>query len=193
MKLKRDQMTFEFLSECFSLNGETGSLTWLERPRGHFSSRRSMSFFNSHTAGKEAGNIKEFRGYKKFELQLCGLKIPLHRVIYALSHGIGLGEVPEIVDHADGNSLNNAPSNLRAASFQQSTFNRGLSRTNTSGHKGVIFTGSAWAASIKINYRSKRLGSFATKEEAAAAYMVAAKNAHGEFYREVQKPADAAA
>ncbi len=73
--------------------------------------------------------------------------------------------------------------NLRVCTNSQNSMNQLKSRDNTSGYKGVYLckrTGK-WRASITVQYKVKRLGRFATPEDASAAYRAAALNLHGEF------------
>jgi hypothetical protein len=62
--------------------------------------------------------------------------------------------------------------------------NRGLSKANTTGYKGVVFRKSTgrFLAQAKINGKSKYIGSFSTALEAHIAYENAVKEIHGEFY-----------
>jgi hypothetical protein len=104
----------------------------------------------------------------------------MHRVII----GAKLGE---LVDHVDGNGINNTRQNLRKATNSQNLINR-KNLSNTSGYKGVSYDrghyrNKPWRAQIKINYKSKTLGYFSTPEEAADAYKVASINYFGEFAR----------
>lgn len=92
----------------------------------------------------------------------------------------------EFVDHIDGNRLNNKRSNLRLASRSQNGGNRKRNADNTSGYKGVVRENSKarpWAAKINIDGKQRRLGKFATPEEAFEAYCEAARRVYGEFAR----------
>jgi hypothetical protein len=105
----------------------------------------------------------------------------LYRLIYDLA-----GHPPTpIIDHKDGDSLNNSERNLRAANYKQNGCNRGLSRTNTSGVKGVYWNkrDECWLAYIGVNGKKIYLGSFDTPIEGAVAYNNAAVKYHGEFAR----------
>ena len=100
------------------------------------------------------------------------------------------GEWPDpFVDHRDLNKHNNAWVNLREATKSQNQANIGLIKSNVSGFKGVSryrageAYGKSWQASISKDGKSRHLGHFATKEEAHAAYVVAAQNLFGEFAR----------
>jgi hypothetical protein len=87
------------------------------------------------------------------------------------------------VDHTNGNGLDNRRSNLRPATQSQNSRNRGKTRANKSGFKGVCWypTTRKWVAAIRHNYKLVSLGYFFTPEEAARAYDAAALELHGEF------------
>jgi hypothetical protein len=89
----------------------------------------------------------------------------------------------ELCDHIDGNPLNNRRSNLRISTKSENARNRGKTKRNTSGHKGVYWNHqrSNWRAAIVVNYHKISLGSFSDVEEAAQAYRAAAIKYHGEF------------
>lgn len=105
--------------------------------------------------------------------------IPLHRFLF-FPDGSRL-----TVDHKmTGKTLDCRRNNLRVADYSQQNANRGLSRANTSGFKGVSFAPrmkNKWKASIGHNNEKHNLGYFETKEKAHAAYCEAAVRMHGEF------------
>ncbi len=89
-----------------------------------------------------------------------------------------------IVDHIDGNRLNNVRSNLRLANKHQNGCNSDKKKSNTSGYKGVSKNAAGrWIAQITCHRTFHWLGSYATKKEAAAAYDAAATILHGQFAR----------
>jgi HNH endonuclease len=89
------------------------------------------------------------------------------------------------VDHRDGDGLNNRRSNIRLATVQQNSFNKGPMKSNTSGYKGVFWNKrkSMWQAQIRVNGRLIVLGLFADKQIAAKAYKEAATRIAGQFAR----------
>jgi hypothetical protein len=103
-------------------------------------------------------------------------------------HRLILPTVP-LIDHADGNGLNNTRANLRQADRSRNGFNIRPERrdTKSSRFKGVDFNRSArpvsrpWRAMIQAFGKRHYLGHFATPEEAAQAYDAGARQYHGEF------------
>ena len=110
--------------------------------------------------------------------------IYLHRLIAGRTSGDN-----QLVDHKDGNSLNNAKANLRTATVSQNAKNKRKQKGGTSKYKGVRFLkrpegcwlARPWLASIFVKGRSITLGYFATEEEAAQQYNEAAREHYGEF------------
>lgn len=88
-----------------------------------------------------------------------------------------------VVDHINCDKLDNRRLNLRICTRQQNLCNRGSTRQNSTGFKGVYYHPSKgkWSALIKVNYKSHYLGIFDTPEEAHEAYKCAAARLHGEF------------
>lgn len=100
----------------------------------------------------------------------------MHRVILGISDGSVL------VDHINGDTLDNRKSNLRACSNGQNICNSKLRKDNSSGLRGAYRADNKWSSCIRVDGFRKHLGTFATKEEAHAAYIAAAKKHHGDFF-----------
>lgn len=112
-------------------------------------------------------------------LKLDGKNLLNHRVIFAMHHGY----MPEFVDHADGNRLNNKIENLRDATKTENGQNSKRSKANTSGVKGVDFHDGKWRARVVVNGLSKHVGHFNTTEEAAFAIKMFRESNHKQFAR----------
>lgn len=105
----------------------------------------------------------------------------LHQAV-AKREGIRLEEGQEI-DHRDGDGLNCRRGNLRAATSTQNHCNTPVRKRNKSGVKGVCFQKGAWCAYITSKGKTRNLGRYRSKEDAAHAYAHAAVQIHGEFAR----------
>ena len=104
--------------------------------------------------------------------------VKMHRQILGLKWGDGV-----LVDHINGNRLDNRKQNLRPCNKAQNGRNRGPQKNNSVGLKGVSWhkRDQTYYARIKINGKTTHLGSFPTAEEAHAAYCSAADQLHGQF------------
>lgn len=104
--------------------------------------------------------------------------VRMHRIIAGVADDV-------LVDHRDGDGLNNRRGNLRAATPVQNQQNSGIRKDNKSGFKGVGWHKAAngWVANITLNGKRKHLGVFPSAEAAYEAYLKAAKTEFGEFMR----------
>lgn len=90
------------------------------------------------------------------------------------------------VDHISGDTLDNRKANLRICTHQQNLTNLKISKSNTSGHKGVSYHSRwGWEAFINENKKKKHIGWYKTIEEAAEARRNAALMVYGEYANEV--------
>lgn len=100
--------------------------------------------------------------------------------IYCLHRKIINAPDSKVVDHINGNPLDNRRSNLRACTTAQNLRN---SKARTGDAKGVRWKprDRKWEAVIKINYKDYSLGSYNDKNEAIRVYDAVARNYCGEF------------
>ena len=89
------------------------------------------------------------------------------------------------MDHINLAKNDNRIGNLREATRAENTRNIGLPNRNTSGFKGVSLKKATgrWTASIRYNGVQQHLGTFARREDAAAAYVGASARLHKDFGR----------
>ena len=90
--------------------------------------------------------------------------ISLHRLLTNAPKGM-------VVDHINGNGLDNRRENIRVVTYTENLRNRGRDRANQSGYKGVSVSGKTrWRARIKHEGKQITIGYFKTPEDAARAY-----------------------
>lgn len=129
---------------------------------------------DAHLLGSYAWSICS-KGYVRRKSH--GQQIYLHRLIIGATSG-------QIVDHVNGDRLDNSKANLRLCSQAENVRNCRLAKNNRSGFKGVVkVRGAHWVAKIKFNRQDIYLGLFDDPRVAAHAYNRAAVELHGEFAR----------
>lgn len=132
------------------------------------------------SAGKPAGSLTSY-GYMaiRFGGRSGGL-ILSHRAIWKMV----TGEDPIEIDHINNVKTDNRFCNLRAANHPQNGQNRLLTKSNTSGYKGVSWYKKLgkWKAQICVDRKHVHIGYFADPEQAHVAYLEAAKRLHGDFH-----------
>lgn len=87
----------------------------------------------------------------------------------------------KVIDHINGNSLDNTRDNLRFCDFVENLHNKKVYKNNKTGLKGIFRDRNRWRARITVEKRKISIGSYASKNEAALAYDHAAKHYFGNF------------
>lgn len=120
-------------------------------------------------------------GSKCHTYYACGRNtMAMHRLI------LGLGwrrDDPRIVDHANGNGLDNRRCNLRIADPSLNSVNR--KRTPGKYLRGVqpySRRAGKWRAGMTFKGRFRVIGYFETEQEAHDAYVRASRDQHGEWF-----------
>ena len=124
-------------------------------------------------AGNVAGTLSD-DGY--LVVMFLGQNERLHRIIWCMQTGVW----PELlIDHEDGNGLNNRWRNLREASTAENGQNLNATSARTGRPLGVSpLPSGRWRARIKVDYREKHIGVFPTEAEAHQAYAAAKARLH---------------
>ena len=110
-----------------------------------------------------------------------GIKYGAHRIAYYLHHG----NCPDVVDHIDGNPLNNRIDNLRPADPTLNLWNQKRRVNNTSGLTGVVWHKATdqWRSRINTKGTTYELGFTDSKFEAACLRKSAELKMFGSFQR----------
>ncbi len=116
-------------------------------------------------AGDEVGTIGT-RGYKT--LSVMGRRLYVHRIIYFLCMRVW----PPLIDHIDGNKLNNMPHNLRAATKSENAKNVHKAHSDSgSGYLGILKRKDTGKYSVR--FQGKSLGCYDDIKEAVKVYELA--------------------
>lgn len=160
-----------YLRVCLHYDMRAGELRWRTRPPEHFADRRGHWVHNGRWAGQIAGTPKS----KGIIVRLNNYGWRSARIIWRMVTGDDPGE--HAVDHIDRNPFNNAWDNLRLATHGQNRRNS-LANRNRALPKGVYYdqrlVTNPYRVIIRVDKRSRSLGSFPTVEAARFAYLQAA-------------------
>jgi outer membrane protein assembly factor BamB len=163
---ERPRITQERLHEVLRYDSETGEFYWRVRL-----SRASQ-------IGSVAGTVSlRYRC-----IRIDGRNYTAHQLAWFYVTGEW---AISLIDHRDGDPINNRWDNLRLATRSENSANRRRNRNNTSGFKGVIWDRrhGGWLARSGKDRRTYYLGRYPTAEEAHAAYTAKARELFGAFAR----------
>lgn len=152
-------LSAERLRSVLSYDPETGVFTW--KPGA--------------ARANEIAGTTHCKGYR--QISVDGGIYLAHRLAWLYVHGVFPAG---FLDHCDRDRMNNRINNLREVTGSQNQQNRLAPRNSTSGLKGVCWDKSRqkWSAHIRVNDKQKTIGRFDTREEAYAAYVLAAAQLH---------------
>lgn len=165
MRVKGEEITHDELKRLLRYDPFTGSFTWLEKANKH--------------SNVKVGSIADKAHARYMEVSINKKRYKSHRLVWLYLYG----EFPKtIIDHIDGNPLNNRPDNLRLATASTNNWNRKLNINSSTGIKGVrVHKNGNYEARIMCNKVSYYLGVFNTIEEASVAIESKREELHGEF------------
>lgn len=158
----KENLSVDYLKERINYNQDVGSFTWSENSDVRF-------------ALKTAGYVND-KGY--LVVSVHGTRYYAHRLAWAITHGY----FPKfMIDHIDGNKLNNKISNLREVTASQNQWNqiKPNSRSKT-GYLGVSIdlASQKYVASIRKNKKKIHIGRFECAIDAHNAYLKMKREIH---------------
>jgi hypothetical protein len=169
----------EKLDEIFRYDPISGKLFWREMRNGRRNLARECGYVWKTRRIAQSGVPAEQR-YRIITLD--GEQLRAHNIAWEIVNG----PIPAgfIIDHRDGDGLNNRIENLRRVKPAENSRNMSIPVNNTSGITGVYLNKKTnkWVAAIRVDGKLKYLGSFDQKGDALAARREAEKT-QGYFRR----------
>ena len=144
--------SIEHLNYLFSYSQESGDLIYkVKRKRKN--------------AGDTAGCVAKSEKAGYIQISIDGQRYYAHRIIYKIMTGME----PEVIDHQDGNVVNNSWVNLANGNETDNARNKRLNKNNKSGVTGVSTRYGKYRAEIWHDGKQNYLGSFAVFFDAVCA------------------------
>lgn len=134
--------------------------------------------------GNLTSRIKKYvfstKGYIQYDLNKNGKRksFPLHKLLAITFLGHNQCGYQEVINHIDGNILNNSLDNLELVSSRYNTSDGYLRKVKSSRYTGVSIHKQTqrWATEIRNGKLRARLGLYSTEEEASRVYQLALNN-----------------
>lgn len=130
---------------------------------GDFLWRKYTGMPRPNKAGTDA-TTSHHMGYRRIFID--GQHYLAHRIAWIYTHG----SAPDVIDHINQKRDDNRLINLRASNLQSNLKNAGVSKNNTSGYTGVVWSSrlDKWIAQIWANGSNIVLGRYTRKRDAVA-------------------------
>lgn len=184
-------MTQKFLKETLVYCNE-GVFHWRkDRPRSHFATDVGYKVYMKQRAGNLAGKIsinetlvegkKSLRDAREVVISYKGdkVKFPIHKLVFMYHYGY----VPDLIDHINGNYLDNRIENLQELNLQLNASKAAMFSHNSSGYRGVRHRkrDNKWIVNIKVDGKGYYVGQYLDIEYAAEVYNYISKLIFGEY------------
>lgn len=157
----------EVLQTFLTYDPLTGILAW----------KPGLPYAKQRQAGKAAGTMSK-GGYLR--TSISRRMYSNNRIAWKMHYGT---DPVGVVDHEDGDKLNNKIANLRDASQGKNTYNQVRRTDNTTGYKGVVFSKRRGVFVVNLKVRGVKIKSpqFNTPEAANDFVRAERERLHGEF------------
>lgn len=139
--------------------------------------RRKVSVSRNTKRGDVVGRVTSG---KYHSTTIKGKEFQIHRLVWLWHYG----DLPDFIDHKDGDPENNRIENLREATNSQNQYNKRMQKNNSSGYKNVYRKGDKWSVQFRIEKKLKYFGAFEDILDADYAARCLRKVFHGEFARD---------
>lgn len=149
-------MTREDFLHYFKYDRKEGTLTWVNPPKS-----------KSYLLNREAGTVRQDK--RNFYRLVCVNRkiMTVHKIIWFLE----TGKWEKLIDHIDGDGLNNKFSNLKPCSNRKNQHNRYTHRSGRLVGASWDTERRRWFSCIQIEGKTKFLGRFSTEQLAHDRYM----------------------
>ena len=151
--------------ERLEYNKESGDFTWKYLNKSH-----------PRLIGTVAGTIRN--GYRSIKIN--GIAFRAHRLAWFMC----FRENPVVIDHINGDTLDNRIINLRNVTSNENAKNHGKGFINIGKHCGVrTIKSGKFQARVTFNNKQIALGTFDVIEDAIESYISNKNKLYGEFSR----------
>jgi hypothetical protein len=157
-----NELRDHLLNDCSYIDGK---LFWKKNKQGRIE-------------GREIGRVSH-RGYRHVNYRSKTYFV--HRLIFLFHHGY----LPPVLDHIDGDPLNNKIENLREATRSQNNMNSKITHRNKTGYKGISWVEKEkrYVCTIQVPKNKKIVRRCKTLDEAIVVIKDLRVKYHGEFAR----------